>query len=35
MIDFSHARERMILSHLSRRGIRDPDVLEAMRIVPR
>ncbi len=35
MIDFSHARERMILSHLSRRGIKDPDVLEAMRIVPR
>ena len=35
MIDFTHARERMITSHLSRRGMRDPGVLEAMRVVPR
>lgn len=35
MVDFSRARDRMIASHLSRRGISDPDVLEAMRTVPR
>ena len=35
MIDFTHARERMITSHLSRRGMRDPGVPEAMRVVPR
>lgn len=35
MIDFSRARERMITTHLSRRGIRNPDVLEAMRNVRR
>lgn len=35
MIDFSRARERMITSHLSRRGIRDRHVVEAMGVVPR
>jgi protein-L-isoaspartate(D-aspartate) O-methyltransferase len=35
MIDFTRARDRMIVSHLSRRGIKSPDVLEAMRLVPR
>ncbi|WP_046117179.1 protein-L-isoaspartate(D-aspartate) O-methyltransferase [Ensifer aridi] len=35
MIDFTRARDRMIASHLSRRGIKDPNVLEAMRLVPR
>lgn len=35
MINLSRARDRMIGSHLSRRGIANPDVLEAMRIVPR
>lgn len=35
MIDFSRARERMITAHLTRRGIRNPDVLEAMRSVRR
>ncbi len=35
MVDFSRARDRMVASHLSRRGISDPDVLEAMRTVPR
>ena len=35
MIDFSRARERMITSHLSRRGIRDRYVVEAMGVVPR
>ncbi|MDX1104347.1 protein-L-isoaspartate(D-aspartate) O-methyltransferase [Sinorhizobium medicae] len=35
MIDFSRARERMIASHLSRRGIRNDHVVKAMRVVPR
>lgn len=35
MVDFSRARDRMIASQLSRRGINDPDVLDAMRNVPR
>ncbi|WP_026620934.1 protein-L-isoaspartate(D-aspartate) O-methyltransferase (plasmid) [Ensifer sp. WSM1721] len=35
MIDFTRARDRMVVSHLSRRGIKYPDVLEAMRLVPR
>jgi protein-L-isoaspartate(D-aspartate) O-methyltransferase len=35
MIDFTRARDRMIVSHLSRRGIKSPDVLEVMRLVPR
>jgi protein-L-isoaspartate(D-aspartate) O-methyltransferase len=35
MLDLSHARNRMVEVHLSRRGIHDREVLEAMREVPR
>ncbi|RWM89775.1 MAG: protein-L-isoaspartate(D-aspartate) O-methyltransferase [Mesorhizobium sp.] len=35
MLDLSDARDRMVEIHLSRRGIRDREVLEAMREVPR
>ncbi|MER8731323.1 protein-L-isoaspartate(D-aspartate) O-methyltransferase [Mesorhizobium sp. M1227] len=35
MLDLSHARNQMVDIHLSRRGIRDRNVLQAMREVPR
>lgn len=35
MRDFDRARERMVDVQIARRGIRDPDVLSAMRHVPR
>ncbi|TJV48737.1 MAG: protein-L-isoaspartate(D-aspartate) O-methyltransferase, partial [Mesorhizobium sp.] len=35
MLDLSDARNRMVEVHLSRRGIHDRGVLEAMREVPR
>ncbi|WEX74239.1 protein-L-isoaspartate(D-aspartate) O-methyltransferase [Sinorhizobium numidicum] len=35
MPDLSRVRDRMIDLHLARRGISNPDVIEAMRIVPR
>ena len=33
--DLTHARERMVVEQLERRGIKDPRVLAAMRSVPR
>src|SRR5437763_15271254 len=35
MLDFSRDRDRMVRLHLARRGISDPQVLEAIRCVPR
>src|SRR5438477_3290343 len=35
MLDLSHARNRMVAIHIARRGIRGPQVLQAMRRVPR
>ncbi|TIO10898.1 protein-L-isoaspartate(D-aspartate) O-methyltransferase [Mesorhizobium sp.] len=35
MLDLSHARDRMVDIHVSRRGIHDREVLKAMREVPR
>ncbi|MGY6124577.1 protein-L-isoaspartate(D-aspartate) O-methyltransferase [Paraburkholderia strydomiana] len=35
MTDFNEARERMVERQIVRRGIRDPQVLAAMRVVPR
>jgi protein-L-isoaspartate(D-aspartate) O-methyltransferase len=35
MLDFGHARNRMIDVQVARRGVRDPRVLDAMRRVPR
>jgi protein-L-isoaspartate(D-aspartate) O-methyltransferase len=35
MLDFQHARHRMVDAHIARRGIRDERVLDAMRSVPR
>jgi protein-L-isoaspartate O-methyltransferase len=35
MLDFAHARDRMIDNQIARRGVRDPRVLEALRRVPR
>ena len=35
MLDLSHARDRMVEVQIARRGVRDRDVLEAMRRVPR
>lgn len=35
MLDLAHARERMVDIQVKRRGVRDPKVLGAMRIVPR
>lgn len=35
MADYEKRRSRMVDSHLARRGISDPRVLAAMRIVPR
>ena len=35
MLDLSHARNRMVEVHLSRRGIHGREVLDAMREVPR
>ncbi len=35
MLDFEHARLRMVEAHIARRGVRDRRVLEAMRMVPR
>ena len=35
MLDFGHARNRMIDVQIARRGVRDPRVLDAMRRVPR
>ena len=35
MLDLSRARDRMIDVQITRRGVRDPHVLDAMRRVPR
>jgi protein-L-isoaspartate(D-aspartate) O-methyltransferase len=35
MLDFEHARNRMVDAHIARRGVRDERVLAAMRQVPR
>ena len=35
MLDMPHARNRMVDIHIARRGVRDRNVLEAMREVPR
>ena len=35
MLDLAHERERMVERQVSRRGVRDSHVLEAMREVPR
>ena len=35
MTDYKTLRNRMVDIHLARRGIRDADVLDAMRAVPR
>lgn len=35
MLDFEHARQRMVEAHIARRGVRDDRVLQAMRLVPR
>ena len=35
MLDYEHARHRMVERHLARRGIADPRVLKAMEVVPR
>ncbi|MGK6312318.1 protein-L-isoaspartate(D-aspartate) O-methyltransferase [Neorhizobium sp. DT-125] len=35
MHDFAYARDRMIEAHVARRGIRDPELLQALREVPR
>ena len=35
MLDFEHARQRMVEVHIARRGVRDDRVLQAMLLVPR
>lgn len=35
MLDFEHARHHMVNAHITRRGVRDRRVLDAMRRVPR
>jgi protein-L-isoaspartate(D-aspartate) O-methyltransferase len=35
MLDYEHARYRMVEAHIARRGVRDQRVLDAMRSVPR
>lgn len=35
MLDFEHARDRMVNAHIARRGVKDRWVLDAMRHVPR
>ena len=35
MLDYEHARHRMVDAHIARRGVRDERVLAAMREVPR
>ena len=35
MLDLSPARDRMVETQIARRGVRDRNVLEAMRKVPR
>jgi protein-L-isoaspartate(D-aspartate) O-methyltransferase len=35
MLDYAHARDRMVDVQVARRGVRDPRVLAAMRAVPR
>jgi protein-L-isoaspartate O-methyltransferase len=35
MLNLSSTRERMVEAQIKRRGVRDRNVLEAMRIVPR
>ena len=35
MFDFEYARHKMVERHLSRRGVADPRVLDAMNSVPR
>ena len=35
MLDMPHARDRMVDIHIARRGVRDRNVLKAMREVPR
>ena len=35
MLDFEHARHRMVEAHIARRGVHDERVLQALRYVPR
>jgi protein-L-isoaspartate(D-aspartate) O-methyltransferase len=35
MLDYEHARHRMVEAHLVRRGVRDERILSALRRVPR
>ena len=35
MLDFEHARARMVETQIARRGVRNPRILDAMRKVPR
>jgi len=35
MLDLSRARDRMVDIQIARRGVRDPQVLDGMRRVPR
>src|SRR3954452_15265747 len=35
MLDYEHARHRMVEAHIARRGVRDDRVLAALRRVPR
>ena len=35
MLDLSHLRDHMVDVQVARRGIRDPNILDAMRRVPR